>query len=345
MSAMKPKLILYLALILSGGLLGCSTAAPSSAKTEQWHGFPILPPITNANPLIRLPFIIHVPARLKIERTTDMLSVEIDRSSFEATNLMVGLNMVTGVESKFYVYPEGELRPANGGYGLGGTDFNLGTSFWHTKQQGIPLPGKKYVVELDLIVFETDIPPQHMWSPQGSKNYKILWQRTMNQAAFGASTFLQNVFKKIEQQLPELRSAGMTNGTSSSREVWHGEEYVSGGFVLATNAARDPRELAWQRITSLAFSMTIHRYASADNSQKDLEQGLDLRPAMVPPKETYKDAALYRYDSGAGNMICQFDRYVIEISPMPRSGISQSLLTKALDVVLAELNSTSSKSK
>ena len=94
---------------------------------------------------------------------------------------MVGTNMVTGVESEFYVYPEGEPRPANGGSGLGGTDFNLGTIFWHTKLDGIPLPGRKYVVESELAVFETDIPGQHMWSPQGSKNYKVLWQRTLKQ--------------------------------------------------------------------------------------------------------------------------------------------------------------------
>jgi hypothetical protein len=152
-----------------------------TSQSEQWRGFPIVPPITNANPSIRVPLLVHVPTKLKIERTTDMLSVEIDHSSLEATNLMVGTNMVTGVQNESYVFPEGEPRPANDGYGLGGTDFNLGKSVWHTKQEGIPLPGKKYVVELHLTVFETDVPPQHMWSPQGSKNYKVLWRRTLKQ--------------------------------------------------------------------------------------------------------------------------------------------------------------------
>jgi hypothetical protein len=50
-----------------------------------------------------------------------------------------------------------EPRPANGGSGLGGIDFNLGKNFWPTKPEGIPLPGKNYVVEVDLIVFKTDI--------------------------------------------------------------------------------------------------------------------------------------------------------------------------------------------
>jgi hypothetical protein len=63
----------------------------------------------------------------------------------------------------------------------GGLDFNLGVDYWHTKQDGIPVPGKKYVVEIDLTAFETDIPPQHDWEPHG-KNYKVLWQRTLIQS-------------------------------------------------------------------------------------------------------------------------------------------------------------------
>jgi hypothetical protein len=178
---MKPKLLLGLALVLGGGLIGCSAAAENPTNSNQWRGFEILPPITNANPSIRVPLLVHVPTKLKIERASDTLSVEIDKSSLEATNLTVGTNMVTGVESKVYVYPDGESRPVDGGEGLsGGWDFNLGTRFWHTKPDGIPLPGKKYVVEVELTAFETDIPPQHDWSPHG-KNYKILWQRTLKQ--------------------------------------------------------------------------------------------------------------------------------------------------------------------
>jgi hypothetical protein len=178
---MKLNVVLCLALVLSGGLFGCSAVAESLMNSNQWPGFPILPPITNANPSIRLPLLVHVPTRLKIERTNDTLSVTIDRSSVEATNLLVGSNMVTGVESKMYVYAEGETRPTNGALGLtGGLDFNLGISYWHTKTDGIPVAGKKYVVEMELAAFETDIPPQHFWEPHG-KNYKVLWRRTLKQ--------------------------------------------------------------------------------------------------------------------------------------------------------------------
>jgi hypothetical protein len=151
-------------------------------NSNQWPG-PILSPITNADPSIRHSISVRVPTRLKVGRTTDTLSVTIDTNSFEYTNLMVGTNMVTGVRSEWYVYPVGEAKPANGGVGFSDLlDFNSGSmvNYWHTEPDGIPLPGKKYVVEIDLAAFETDVPPQHMWRPYG-KNYKVLWRRTLKQ--------------------------------------------------------------------------------------------------------------------------------------------------------------------
>jgi hypothetical protein len=178
---MKLKLILGLALVLSGGLIGCSAIAQNLSNSDRRDVFQIPPPITNADPSIRCPVSIRVPTELKIQRTSDTLSVTIDTNSFESTNLMVGTNMVTGVQSKIYVYPEGESRPASGGSGLSSSlDFNSGVRYWHTRQDGIPLPGKKYMVEMDLVAFETDVPAQHMWDPYG-KNYKILWQQTLKQ--------------------------------------------------------------------------------------------------------------------------------------------------------------------
>ena len=182
---MNTKLILYLTLVLSGGFFGCSAAAQSSAESEPFRGLPIALPITNAKTSIRLPRSIRVPSKLKIERTTGMLSVAIDQTSLAATNLMVGTNMVTGVKSELYVYPVGKERPApanDRGYGglVSGLDFNLGTWILHTKPDGIPLPGLKYVVEVELTAFETDIPGGHFWQPY-SMNYKVLWRRTLKQ--------------------------------------------------------------------------------------------------------------------------------------------------------------------
>ena len=345
---MKSKIILCFALVLSGGLFGCSAAAQSSAESEPFRGFPILPPITNANPSIRVPLLVHVPTKLKIERTTDMLSVEVDQSSLEATNLMVGTNMVIGVQSEEYVFPEGEPRPANGKYGWG-TDFNLGTSLLHTRPDGIPLPGKKYIVEVDLTVFETDVPPQHEWQPQGSKYYKVLWLRTLRQTVLNTATFLQNIFQRIEQQIPELRPTGTTTGTSSPAEPWKGEEYASAGFSISKNPRyHAPGEFA-RGPTNVVYAdllVTIHRYASGGEAQSGLKLSLRSKQAVPAPKGIYKGATLYQYQGGSGGVmtaLCQSGQYIVETSAYSEGGISWTM--KVLDVVLAELDSASSKPK
>jgi hypothetical protein len=143
--------------------------------------FPLKAPIANADPAICHLVSVRVPTQLKIERTPDTLFVEIDTNSYESTNLTVGTNMLVGNEAELDVYPAGKppaLKSGDGSMGSG-TGFSA-SGIWHTKPNGIPLPGKKYEVEMDLVVFETDIPPQHMWMPRG-KNYKVLWRRTLKQ--------------------------------------------------------------------------------------------------------------------------------------------------------------------
>src|SRR5258706_9476757 len=177
---MKRCFQLWAAAVLIGSV-GCSSSAP------QQHGsgvpeFPILPPIEDAEPSKRQVVLVRVPTKLHIERTTETLAVEVDRSSLERTNLLIGAKMVTGVQSELYVYPEGNSRPSQSiCLGLnGGVDFNLGTDYLNVKREGIPATGKKCVVEMDLEIFETDIPPQHEWSPFGGK-YQVLWRRTLKQ--------------------------------------------------------------------------------------------------------------------------------------------------------------------
>jgi hypothetical protein len=159
----------------------CATGTPPQGDPVwQGLGFPVLPPIADADPSVRHEVTVGVPTGLKVERTADTLSITVDRDSLETTRIMVGTNMVIGVRSELFVYSEGETRPTQGrSYGRGG-DFNLGTSILHTKEGDIPMPGTNYVIEMDLAIFETDIPPQHRWSPQ-SKNYRILWERTLKE--------------------------------------------------------------------------------------------------------------------------------------------------------------------
>jgi hypothetical protein len=39
----------------------------------------------------------------------------------------------------------------------------------------------KYVAEVQLVLFETDVPPGHMWNPRAG-HYHALWSRTLRQA-------------------------------------------------------------------------------------------------------------------------------------------------------------------
>ena len=146
-------------------------------------GFPMRPPIADADPTVRHPVSIRVPTRLKIVRTADAISAEVDTNSFEPETITVGTNMATGVETEIEIYPSGQPPKDKSGSGMmggGTTELPPVSGSWHTAKDGIPVPGKKYDVEVNLKIFETDIPPQHMWGPQSEK-YKILWQRTLKQ--------------------------------------------------------------------------------------------------------------------------------------------------------------------
>jgi hypothetical protein len=179
---MKSKLCLYLAFILNGVLFNHFAVGQNSANTSRWPGFNDLPPITNVNFSVTHLLSVRVPTKLKIERTLDTLSVTFDTNGFESTNLMVGTNAVTGVQSKLFIYQAGSPRPTNCiGIGQGALDFNLGTSFWVTQRDGFPQIGKSYIVETDVAAFETDSRGGHLMIFPWSTNYKIIWRRTLKQ--------------------------------------------------------------------------------------------------------------------------------------------------------------------
>jgi hypothetical protein len=138
-------------------------------------------PIPTANPSVRHNAVILTASKLAIERTTDSLSVAVDRTGLKPAAIQVGENMITGLKYEWFVYPKDQPRPGSRSSGLAGTDFNIGTSLLNTKTDGIPRPGQSYFVELDWSVFETDIPQQHMWSPETSGKYNVLLQGKLRQ--------------------------------------------------------------------------------------------------------------------------------------------------------------------
>jgi hypothetical protein len=151
-------------------------------------GFPAPTPSRDANPNVRQDATAGVPEKLLLTRTADTLSITTDPAAIKLETIKVGSKMFTGVENRLYVYPVGEKRPAEPrsfGYTGGGTgfakDFTLGTSILNLKQNGIPQPGTKYIVEMEIDFFETEIPAQHMWSPRGGEKYKVLFTKTLKQ--------------------------------------------------------------------------------------------------------------------------------------------------------------------
>lgn len=125
---------------------------------------------------------VRVPAALTLARALDTLTIAVDPGSLAATEVTADPGMVVGVETDVVVFAQGGARPAEGRHGLSsGTDFDVGTDTWSTAHDGIPVPGVKYVAEMQLVLFETDVPAGHLWDPHAGK-YRALWTRTLRQA-------------------------------------------------------------------------------------------------------------------------------------------------------------------
>jgi len=124
-----------------------------------------------------------VPAGFGIERGLDALLVRIDPAALAFTEVDAGAAAVVGIESEVYAFARGQPRPDRGKHGLAaGSDFERTRVAWTTDRDGIPLQGTKYVVEMNLILFETDVPlGAATWNPHAGR-YTVLWTRTLRQS-------------------------------------------------------------------------------------------------------------------------------------------------------------------
>jgi hypothetical protein len=98
--------------------------------------------------------------------------------------------MALGVKSELRVYAKGNPRPDRpdsieytGIRESGGSVLNAGLlngkAFLNRAPDGIPAQAKNYIVEMDVSLFETDIPPRHMWMPENRGKYRVLWKRKL----------------------------------------------------------------------------------------------------------------------------------------------------------------------
>ncbi len=140
---------------------------------------------------IQHPVEVTIPARLSVQRRSDSLTVAYDLASLRNVTIMVGKKMTIGMKDDFRIYEEGRARPPSGILSLSGmkeqeppcpirdTNFLNSMETLTIAHDGIPAEGKRYVVEHDIILFETDLPAQHFWSPEGGKKYRVLWEEKL----------------------------------------------------------------------------------------------------------------------------------------------------------------------
>jgi hypothetical protein len=179
-----PRRVRLATFVLGLGFMGTRT---SPASADQ---FPALAVIADADPSIRHKVVLCLANKLRVTRTDTTLSIEFDIASLQEVPVTAGKNMVMGIKDELRVYALGSPRPDRAGrFGLsssvdlctakqrarGGSSADI----LNRNQGGIPVAGRKYIVEMDVTVFETDIPSQHMWRPQDSTKYKELWSRTL----------------------------------------------------------------------------------------------------------------------------------------------------------------------
>lgn len=166
-------------------LSGLVWLAPAGlAAVDPGFRFPSYGPIVEADPAVREEREVLVPSGFQTARTADELVVCEDAGPLVPVKLMVGHKMVLGTTRKLYIYQEGTARPGTPmmeglSSGTPGGVSKIPRSY-PAEPFGFVQRGKPYVVEIEVVIFETDIPAQHMWSPQ-SKKYQVLWRTTLRQ--------------------------------------------------------------------------------------------------------------------------------------------------------------------
>jgi hypothetical protein len=132
---------------------------------------------------------VRVPAGLRIARSLDTLTVTLDPATLATTTVVVDAGMIAGIEARTSVRPLGRdpaprtpaAAPVRHAIAAG-TSFEGVVATWTTTPDGIPVPGTRYAVTMELALFETDVPPGGASSPPAESGRRLLWSRTLEQA-------------------------------------------------------------------------------------------------------------------------------------------------------------------
>lgn len=126
--------------------------------------------------------VVRVPVALRVARGLDELSVELDPDARGTMTVAVSPHSELGVAYTTRVFERGGTRVESERHGVvPGAGFDLGALVWHAGQDGLPQRGRKYTVEMRLVLFETDVAPGPGWNPHAG-HFRPLFTRTLRQA-------------------------------------------------------------------------------------------------------------------------------------------------------------------
>ena len=160
-------------------LMDGTVVEPVLAVNSGTNLFPEIPPVADADPSIRHPVSVRVPIAMRVLRQGDSLTVSF--LSLQTTNLMVGHKMVTGIIREERVFRGGVTQP-RGITMQDGLGFESTTNVFTLARHEIPKAGQDFSFEYRVTMFETDLPSQHMWSPQSGKYYRVLWSQAFKES-------------------------------------------------------------------------------------------------------------------------------------------------------------------
>ena len=150
-------------------LFGCLLAAGCGGDAGR---FPAPPPVADADPAAVHPEVVRVPKAIVVTPGPDRLEARWDMTSLEDVTLEVGSKMILGTEVEYRVYRDGDEAGQSYAMTL--------TSATEFRAADVELfPGfRSERIDARVTIFQTDIPPQHMWSPTSGR-YAVLCRRVI----------------------------------------------------------------------------------------------------------------------------------------------------------------------
>jgi hypothetical protein len=156
-------------------LLLCATGFLSAADAIQL--FPDYGRVEGANPNLTHNETFSIPSRLIVRCDATHAWAKPDVSSRENVTLPIGQKMILGLHAVNELRPQGRPTVLLGegrssmGEGRSGEVHSVSLDEVHSVR-----PNSSRQVIMRAEIFETDMPPQHLWQPQGPK-YRVLWQK------------------------------------------------------------------------------------------------------------------------------------------------------------------------